>query len=780
MKKRALWLLNHTTLREFEVPLLVELGYEVFCPKIYQYQFGDLSASVSYEYDASLTIPAEALEKLNQTDFYGLRVSDEIAQILNQYFEIAFFGAFSEQIYMLTRQFQGVMVFRAFGLDKSSRYTDVFRAAIGEYFLSELQQLEGRFWFGASYENLAEIEYPFFRRQNVYLPIGMKKTEIHHDWVGEDPRILFVCPRINSNSYYKNIYDEFQESFGDLPYAIGGAQMVPVADNPNVLGFVSGEQYRYNMTHMAAMFYHSQEPRHIHFHPFEAIRNGMPLVFMGGGLLDSFGGATLPGRCRTTAEAHGKLKRLSNGDQALAKQIIDTQGILIEPFREEFCRKLWRQGFAKIEAAYAPKGPMRQTPKKIGILIPQGYLGGVLDYSIRLAQCIRQGARDAGDEISVVLGHIDSDIYQEQACFDKAIELGIPVRPFRWEHKSAQWASRAYQLEELPQPWVNEMYVPEDGCGAFQDCAYLIFTADRLPGPVFLRQPYAVVAHDYIQRYEPGLFGALYEQAVLDASRNADAVLVTTPATYQDALQYAGIKEERLFLTPPLFDLVEKPTAHKPGRRTGTGAGAPTQAEPYFLWATNLAVHKNHKRALLALSDYYQRGGALLCMITGVDSDLLSPDVKLPEEGDPRITQRLLDCRKLVKQDRLLQENLVFHGSLPMQRYLGLLSGAAFVFHPGYGDNGTGTAVDGACLGVPAVCGDYPAMRDLDRMLQLHAQFFDPFQAKAICRALEDAEFHREESCAALPSREQLRRHTVDGVYGEVYQVIRTIVGGLR
>ena len=50
-KKRILWLFNHTLLRNFELPLLIELGFEVFCPKIFGAEFGDRNASITYEYD---------------------------------------------------------------------------------------------------------------------------------------------------------------------------------------------------------------------------------------------------------------------------------------------------------------------------------------------------------------------------------------------------------------------------------------------------------------------------------------------------------------------------------------------------------------------------------------------------------------------------------------------------------------------------------------------------------------------------------------------------------
>ena len=57
------------------------------------------------------------------------------------------------------------------------------------------------------------------------------------------------------------------------------------------------------------MYYHSTEPDHIHYHPFEAVRAGMPLVFMAGGMLDRLGGIDLPGRSKPPKEARQKIER---------------------------------------------------------------------------------------------------------------------------------------------------------------------------------------------------------------------------------------------------------------------------------------------------------------------------------------------------------------------------------------------------------------------------------------------------------------------------------------
>ena len=93
------------------------------------------------------------------------------------------------------------------------------------------------------------------------------------------------------------------------------------------------------------MFYHSQEPRHLHYHPLEAIATGQPLVFMAGGLLESLGGPDQPGLCRTYAEAREKIGRLSDGDSGLGEAIRGRQRAILEHFEPDRCGRAWRENF---------------------------------------------------------------------------------------------------------------------------------------------------------------------------------------------------------------------------------------------------------------------------------------------------------------------------------------------------------------------------------------------------------------------------------------------------
>ena len=64
--KRILWLLNHKTLMPYEAQLLLNLGFEVFVPKVIPKAVSFRSGAVDFAYDGSLTIPqrAEALERV--------------------------------------------------------------------------------------------------------------------------------------------------------------------------------------------------------------------------------------------------------------------------------------------------------------------------------------------------------------------------------------------------------------------------------------------------------------------------------------------------------------------------------------------------------------------------------------------------------------------------------------------------------------------------------------------------------------------------------------------
>ena len=760
-KKRALWLINHITLRPFEVPMLIDMGYEVYCSKQFPRQEGNMSANIVYEYDSTLSIPQDVIEELNKEDLYE-NVSDHILEILNEYFDIVFVSFFPNQLRMLINGFEGIIVMQPFGLDGTKTYTEVIEASIGKSYLDKIEEIGNRFYFGQAYENLAEIESNCLKRRAIYLPIGLKNAEVNRKWVGGEKKILFVCPRIETNSYYNAIYNNFKKEFKDFEYLIGGAQPIKVNDS-NVLGYLPQEQYDYNMKHIDVMFYHSQEERHLHYHPLEAVKNGMPLIYMQGGLLEKIAGRKLAGACDSYDEARKKIRKIFSGDKRFIKKVIDDQEVLLTPFKYEYCRQHWEEALKEIEKSETFQ-IKNNTKKKIGVLLTESYLGGVLDFTIRFIKCLKWGIDEYGDNVELVFGYKESKLYDNDNYFEELERLGISVRKFKWKLLDSDFVETARQYGDFKVKSEDAEYcVPDDGIANFEDCDYLIFSVDRLPARYYPFKPYIVVVHDYIQRYLPEMMTKEYKELVFKMQHDAEKVLVMSEPTRQDAINYAGISENKVGLIPLMFDWKESKLEIENKEYSDN--------EKYFLWATNITKHKNHERIINALVKYYDNGGNMKCYMTGAETDKFVND---SEEDENEYVSKI---RELIKDNPILQGNLIICGLLQKSQYYKLLKGASFFFHGGLIDNGNMATLDAAMFHVPTVSSRYPAMVYYEDTMNLGIKFFDPWDTDNIASSIAEMEKECDERARNLPSREVIKSYTIKSKYMDVYRLIKNTWG---
>ncbi|WP_256658549.1 glycosyltransferase [Pseudomonas sp. WPR_5_2] len=726
-------------------------------PKSFPYDEGNLSANVDSSFDAGLTIPKSELDILNAQDWYS-NPSEEAWRIANLYFDVAIIGFFPLQINSAVRHFQGAIILRVFGLSKGYSYSQLLYEEAGEALVRNIKSIGSRFWFGAGYEHLKDSEQNFLASRDCFLPVGLKGDAAPELWEGGLEKILFVCPRIGSSPYFETIYKDFVRDFSDIGYTIGGAQPIAVSDK-NVLGFVSSEEHEYNMKQHRVMFYHSTEPNHIHYHPFEAIRAGMPLLFMAGGMLDKMGGIGLPGRCKTVAEAKAKAKQLMSGDQKLIKNIRESQMILLEPMKAKNCEQAWQNGFKKVLAELESvkkesiDRPVRR--KRIAVIVPVEYRGGSLRGAKLLANALYHGSRQAGEPADIVFLHLDKpESYPSEEFTDLSDE--IRIRPFHWKSLNAATARRAmrYSGHEGWEPKENRYMVIDDGINHLQDCDVWLVVSDRLEAPLLPMRPSVLIIFDYLQRYVPILpFGA--DQPYLDAARSASKVLVTTEFTKQDALNYAGISADKVFKLPmlaPDFSCLK---------------GSYADSANYFLWTTNTAIHKNHVNALKALKFYYEElGGTLECRITGVNTkDLFKSSVP-----------HLKPLADLLAQSRLLKKNIKLVGELPDRNYQSMLASAAFLWHAGSIDNGTFSVVEAAGLGVPSLSSDYPAMREIDQQFSLSLSWMKSDQPKHMASQLKEMELSCLERRNFLPSSEVLGEQSIEKLASAYWQVVRECV----
>ena len=371
-----------------------------------------------------------------------------------------------------------------------------------------------------------------------------------------------------------------------------------------------------------------------------------------------------------------------------------------------------------------------------------------------LAGAIVEGAKAAGDDIEVVLGHLD-----DPSCYPKEEFIDLPVsirrRPYSWRTMSHEEAVRACAYAGLKGSLGSQAYqAPDDGMSQFTDCDLWIIVSDRLDLPLLPVRPYLLMVYDYLQRYQV-MFDEDTNQGFVAHAHAAEAVMVTTAFTAGDARQFAGIPAKKIKKVPmlaPEFSATE------------TSARLKEDGASFFIWTTNPAPHKNHENAFKALRLYYDKyDGTLECRVTGVDTkNMLKRDVP-----------NLKMLRDIRRSSAALKQHLRIEGELSDQRYQDQLGRAVFLWHPARIDNGTFSVVEAAHLGVPALSSDYPAMREIDQQFALNLTWMDPDDPDDMARQLKRMETDFEILRCHLPSAEQLARQSVDKLAGAYWNVIR-------
>ena len=175
----------------------------------------------------------------------------------------------------------------------------------------------------------------------------------HRDtWAGGAAKAIFLCPSVAPGAYYGEVYKGIKRDFGDLPHIIFGRQTMPI-DDPAVLPYLTDDELWALYRYAPVFIYPSDEPRHIHYSPLEAIIVGTPVLYRRGALTDVIAGEPLPGACANTAEMHDKAGRLLGGDRDLAEAIRASQGRILDAFAPDLARRQW--------AAALPAAPVSRN-----------------------------------------------------------------------------------------------------------------------------------------------------------------------------------------------------------------------------------------------------------------------------------------------------------------------------------------------------------------------------------------------------------------------------------
>jgi hypothetical protein len=338
-----LYLLNHKTLTEFDLPIINDNNHYCYIPKIYKSIGIEQSVNTKspYNYDNLLSINPKDIKILNNIDFFkdDTIFSPEEMKIMNLNFKCIFLTLLTSDFVLqqLLKKFDGIICFRFFGLAGQSSYKTFIEYNYNINYLYNNDKVKYIF----SYQEIIDFEFSksnFFNTKNSYfIPLGLPNDLINKLYNTYNPienKIAFVCSRTDDgiNTYYHNIYKEFINNFRNYDYIIFGKNNNGISHLPNIKNNLPDDLYYRGISQCKCLFYHSKENRHLHYHPLEAMVIGIPIIFYKESLLSSYLNDS-EGKCKDIYEVKFKIDKILSNSTKLITSIINTQNAVIHKLK---------------------------------------------------------------------------------------------------------------------------------------------------------------------------------------------------------------------------------------------------------------------------------------------------------------------------------------------------------------------------------------------------------------------------------------------------------------
>lgn len=328
-KPRVFFLGAHKILVRTELPRLRALGYEVFNPP---YLSNVLDQSVQYAWDADqeTTLPRDVFEKLSRYSFFYNSISEEIAEILNAYFDAVVVTIAAGWATEVARVFPGTIIFRSYG--QTARLSDNFNQVGGR----GLVEAHGNFHFCPFAAEVVEDEDAWLRDRAVIIPYCLSSDVFERRGLWERSEadrtgdIIVTTPNIAGNIFHTAHYQFVNEYFSEPHFRLCGVQFVPV-DDPRVMGSLGRDEQLQLFARSSAYLYTYSDPRVCYLPPVEMAVLGGPVVYLKGSLLARYlkGG---PGEADTIHAAQILCERLRAGEPALRAEMQAAQASLIKRY----------------------------------------------------------------------------------------------------------------------------------------------------------------------------------------------------------------------------------------------------------------------------------------------------------------------------------------------------------------------------------------------------------------------------------------------------------------
>lgn len=432
VKPRIFFLGAHKILVKTELLRLRALGYEVFNPP---YLSNVLDQSVQYVWDSSqeTTLPPEIFKKLSRYSFFYNPISEEIAEILNGYFDAVIVTLVAGWATEAARAFSGPIIFRSYG--QTALLSDNFERIGGREIIAQREN----FYFCPFAEEVIEGEASWLSDKAVVVPYCLSSDVFENkgEWLrSETDRtkdIIVTAPNIAGNIFHTAHYQFINEYFPDPDLKLCGIQFVPVND-PRVIGVLERSDQLKLFSRASGYLYTYRDPRVCYLPPIEMAVLGGPVIYLKGSLLSRYV-PDGPGQAATIDDARAMCARLKVGDASFAAELRDAQEPLIRRYDPDhvwpvFDREMQRLLPSEaLRAEASPASVQRAKDDRLRQFVRQ-YLS---DVQTTGAPSVSVEAQDAiRDMLELSAPVISRDMHgQKNYLTDGAIVLG------KWEVDTA-------------------------------------------------------------------------------------------------------------------------------------------------------------------------------------------------------------------------------------------------------------------------------------------------------------------------------------------------------
>jgi glycosyltransferase involved in cell wall biosynthesis len=354
-KKRIFWLGMHVVLTKTELPRLKFLGYEVFNPP-YLADTIDQSANLDWS-TPSTTLPVDILNKLSSINFYYAEISEDIAEILNEYFDVVIVTINPGWLNTMLSAFMGPIIFRTFGQPYSLSSELINIGAI--YKILEREN----FWFSPHSSLTAEIEDDWLIERMKIVPYSLAPDIFSYqdswEYVEKNTTIGLLCPRAADIPYYNANYQHLGHYFPGTNYKIFGAQQV-MLDDPRIVGTLERSEYLRKFSELRGYTYHYEEPHVCYLPPIEFMVIGGPVTYLQGSLLSKyFETAEAPGKARDIDSLVTITKKMEAGDLVFINEVIDSQRDVRKLYCPEYVYPIFDKELNTMIEGDPPPKPVR-------------------------------------------------------------------------------------------------------------------------------------------------------------------------------------------------------------------------------------------------------------------------------------------------------------------------------------------------------------------------------------------------------------------------------------